>query len=532
MAICFEKQDSKFRIKSEAFSTDWLPDTGPNRKTMLVLLRILRDASGNALFTFQELAPLVGSDNRQAASNHVESFRDCGSDFLPFLNRKKKVDDAVVSAVLEEVRKNPLVKTKDLAERVNGALSRNDLSSANMESALEQAPYGAVRKSLLRMLETGQAHYKERSLLEEMAQIMPDNEKLRAFETGGKAGGGMELVDPTAVRNLVTPGVPLSSIHPGLKLIVALMVLFHYGIPLSVLGRWSGVNKTTVLRRILGLSLALWPKIYDLILKNCKPFAVYIDEKWLKIKGKWHYWFVVLDAKTKIPILSSLEPSRSNATCKWIGQKLTALRMIPKIIITDGLQGYNHLLERVTHIHCIFHHQLGVTRWLKKHFSDKDEIALRKRLMKGVFQAKDKRTVRLRFLKLKKKAAALGIEDWIKETERNFENLLAAVGSEKIPNTTNAVERFFRGFNRFYKIRCGFFSVLSAQRMLIFYQLMYLLIPQTGSGRAPIEHVFPEYKNTPLYQLVNNPLKALMGEDFVKKRPKFADLAGEALKTA
>jgi hypothetical protein len=41
-----------------------------------------------------------------------------------------------------------------------------------------------------------------------------------------------------------------------------------------------------------------------------------------------------------------------------------------------------------------------------------------------------------------------------------------SVGIVRIPTTTNAIERFFRAFNRFYKVRCGFFSVLSASRIV------------------------------------------------------------------
>jgi len=28
---------------------------------------------------------------------------------------------------------------------------------------------------------------------------------------------------------------------------------------------------------------------------------VYVDEKWLKIRGRWQYWFVVLDVTTELP---------------------------------------------------------------------------------------------------------------------------------------------------------------------------------------------------------------------------------------
>ncbi len=113
--------------------------------------------------------------------------------------------------------------------------------------------------------------------------------------------------------------------------------------------------------------------------------------------------------------------------------------------------------------------------------------------------------------------------------------LLPSVGSVCIPRTTNAIERFFRTFNQFYKKRCGFFtvvdtvgefslsafgraklllsrwikkvrreahppawctkmnsptvSVVSAKRELILFLVMYVFIRQPESGKAPIESI-------------------------------------------
>ena len=90
---------------------------------------------------------------------------------------------------------------------------------------------------------------------------------------------------------------------------------------------------------------------------------------------------------------------------------------------------------------------------------------------------------------MRESSDALGIQEWVKQTESNLPKLLPSVGSVRIPTTTNAIERFFRVFNRFYKVRCGFFSVLSAKRELIFFLLMYLFIRQSESGKAPIETI-------------------------------------------
>ena len=136
------------------------------------------------------------------------------------------------------------------------------------------------------------------------------------------------------------------------------------------------------------------------------------------MRGKWYYWFVVLDAETELPILASLLGTTNKWSCRWIGIKLKQIGKIPGVIITDGLLGYNSLcslIEGVKHILCHFHHQQGVTRWLKKRYKEDKDIDTRKPLMKlmtKIFQTKDKRTVRRRLGKLKDSSESLGIQEW------------------------------------------------------------------------------------------------------------------------
>ena len=129
---------------------------------------------------------------------------------------------------------------------------------------------------------------------------------------------------------------------------------------------------------MIGLSIELFPMVYRWIYDSVRANIVYIDEKWLKIREKWHYWFVVMDAQTELPVLASLQSSKGEQTCKWIGCMLKCIGKIPRVIITDGLLGYRYLAEGAKHILCLFHHQQGVTRWLKKKFQDEKGIATRK----------------------------------------------------------------------------------------------------------------------------------------------------------
>ncbi|HSF29245.1 MAG TPA: hypothetical protein VLK82_02050 [Candidatus Tectomicrobia bacterium] len=67
-----EVDGPRFRVRPAGFSTHWLPDTPSHRHLALVWLRLLVDGQGKPLFTLQAVAAMVGSANRQAASQHLE----------------------------------------------------------------------------------------------------------------------------------------------------------------------------------------------------------------------------------------------------------------------------------------------------------------------------------------------------------------------------------------------------------------------------------------------------------------------------
>jgi hypothetical protein len=168
-----EADGSRFRVRTAQFSTQWLPDTPSHRHLTLVGLRLLVEAHGKPLFTLQELAVLVGSTNRQAASQHLEDFRQCGEDMRAFVLRKRKVDPTVVEGVLHELLQTPLVGPTELGPRVQARLGRDDLTVANIECALEQISCVPVLRVLRRQLETGHVQYQEAWLLTELLESLP-----------------------------------------------------------------------------------------------------------------------------------------------------------------------------------------------------------------------------------------------------------------------------------------------------------------------------------------------------------------------
>jgi transposase-like protein len=500
------------RILEERFE---FPANESNKYCLILFLRGFKNSSGKqGLFSQEQIAhaiPDFDGKTRQSVDDHERRFRESGGNLHDYLTRRRKVDEGVVEAVRQAVLECPLRQTTELVKSVNQRLNRQDLNEANITAALESISLAEVRPVLRRQLKAGTVQYKESSLLETMmATMSPEAGELAGLSA--PESSGMSVPRVGGVEALLTPGVPFRAVPLSLFWIAFMMRLFWLGIPLSVLGQWCHVHPTTVLRWMLGLALALWPQVNAWLTTQVTCKKAYVDEKWIKIRMQWYYWFVVLDADTGLPVYQALLATRSADSVRWVVTELRRLKQRPRVFITDGLAAYRSVfaaLKGVTHVLCRFHYQQGVTRWLKEHLPANTDVSERKAAMKKMLQTNDKRTVKRRLARLKERADEWGIAAWVDLTEKALPHVLPSIGSRRLPSTSNAIERFFGVFTRFAKLRRGFFSVLSTKRQLIVFLVGYLFAKQSN-GKAPIETIVPEASRMPLYRIFNNPFACLL----------------------
>ena len=118
--IQLEIENNKFRVITQVFKTSWLPYTPANKKVVLLVLRLIEDDNGNALFTYKELATILGNKRLTAAHDHVAKFRACGEEFdkaLKTLRNKYKVDEQIIKTVLEILREcDPMLSAKKILD--------------------------------------------------------------------------------------------------------------------------------------------------------------------------------------------------------------------------------------------------------------------------------------------------------------------------------------------------------------------------------------------------------------------------------
>lgn len=527
-------KDKTYQVQVQDLYLEF-PAGEENRKVLILFLRSFKKYRGatHGLFTQAQIAEalpdFVGA-TKQSIQEHERHFAESGAQVLAYWTRKRTVDAAVVEAGQAEVSQAPLIATEELRQRVNHRLGRMDLSAANIEAALAQLSGADVRRVVRTQLAQGAAQYQESFLWEEL---------LRTCEVPEGRYPGIEfpaaaeprLVEPTAMRTLLTPGAPLAEVPTPRRWGGVLLALSYWGVPLSRLGQWVGVHKTTVWRWLQGLAAALWPTVAEWIGHRSRGGIVSVDEKWLKLRRRWWDWFVVVDAATDLPLVTSLSPTRSRWACRWVGVKLRRLGLAIKAVVTDGLAGYAALLPEGGQQLCVFHQQQGVTRWCREHLEASAQTAQCQQQMKRVVQTAEKRTGRRRLATLAEQADVLGIGDWLQQTMAKLPGLLPAIGSRRLPRTINGIERFFRTFTPFYKGRCGVHSVRSAKGELLLFVLVSVFTQRDTDGVAPIEAIVPEARQMPFYRLLNEPLAVLLGVDHVT-RPSNMAMAQDALTDA
>ena len=377
-------------------------DTQTNRKILMVFLRSLQDsATKKHLFTFKVIADAFNYPDRRNVNNYWRAFERCGRDMFKYILRKRKVDQSVVQAVQSELKGNIQAKLPELCAKTNERLKRSDLKPSNIQAALEQIPCTVIRKEVISRWESGTFHPKEKIILEEaMAALQEGSPKKKRCTLKLLAHLNIEADEPEEKKSLnldrsneaeklLDINTSPDEIPESVRLKVLAMTFYFWNVPLSRIGIWFGMSKSTIWNWVTGLSVALWPIVKDMVAERINASAVFIDEKWIKIKGRWHYWFVAVDAGTGLPIMDHLLPGQGKWSCRWFLIKMMRNGIYPSTIITDGLAGYSSAISCVfanaKHLLCIFHHQQGVTRWAKKHlaeFAKEDQNAIKRKMKK------------------------------------------------------------------------------------------------------------------------------------------------------
>lgn len=515
-----------------------MPETGSNRRGLMIFLRCLHTAEGRPLVTYEQLAEALGYADRRNVHNFWMEFKACG-DLEAFLVRRKKVDAEVVARCEQIWQRHPLWSAAQVYKEYKQRWPQQGvtLSEANIRTAGHQVDFLRIQSVLRRQLQEGSASYREGELMERLLDLASKGAEQAARAAGASApipevlervsprGALPDLADltptgaGTAMERALLEGETSPSALAALwqgpaGWLMLMFMLYYHGLSLSVIGKCFGLHKTTVMRWLEPVALVSWQAFVQ---KGKRFFSgtVAIDEKWIQVQGTWWYLFAAVDHVSGMPLHVALLPSNNGHYCTLFLWQLKALGYQPKVIITDGWDAYIKALATVfpqaQHLLCRFHALRAAFRALGKQVQSWKGSQAWIDPLKRLFHTPSKRTVNRRMERLQAQAQDTPAEGVFTRLASKLPKLLPAVGSTFRPSTNNAVERFFGRFDRFYQAKGPFQSRASAEKHVALFLLGYVFETYSAEaqashqGRCPLQLAGYQVETIPLFHLLNRP---------------------------
>jgi transposase-like protein len=275
-----------------------------------------------------------------------------------------------------------------------------------------------------------------------------------------------EIVEQFPEENPSGEGIPERTVERGSSAPLApkllAVILYVCGLSQEMLGMLLGVSKTSIHNWIYRVCS---DRLYGEILQNIQQWSgqVSFDEKWIKIKGVWHFALCAVDSVTGFPLFMDIYPSLDADNWTLFFKRFQALYGKPTLIQSDGSQSLAAARERVfsgvRYQLCKFHKLRNLMKRLREQGYEPKRFRRFVRLAKQMFSNKSVSS---------RKDAARRLQHLAAEQVSSYiaERILTCWRQLTMSLTNNASERFNRKIEKCFSGRYGIASVESATVLL------------------------------------------------------------------
>jgi len=221
-----------------------------------------------------------------------------------------------------------------------------------------------------------------------------------------------------------------------------------------------GVSKSTIHNWFYMIG-----NLKDMILNSIVIWSgvICVDEKWIKIKGKWFYVLSAVDNATGFPLFFMLATDLKAETWNLFFTGFKRIYGKPKLIISDGSTslalGMRRVFPKVRHQLCKFHKLKNLFKVINLNISDDKENERVKKLAKNMF--------RNTTLSSRKKALKTIVSLGHKTVNKYIELHIAGDWKKLTGSfTSNAVERWNRKLEKLFSGRYGLKSIEFVNQLL------------------------------------------------------------------
>ena len=346
-----ERSEGQFRIVTEWFHSQWIPDIQANRKVMILVLNLFMANERRGLFKDKDIAKITPENHtRNVVMGHQAEFKKCGKDFLLTLIRKRVRDENIVNCIKEILCEVPLLSLNDLKKKVQDETGI-DLARSTIDKLLEEVPYADIHASLERQLKRGEAHYKENFVIQRLFELVCADGTINKDDHFLQVKPIEQACTPIVSQQIIEESEASENNDSEIKILLEsgaadenslinfwqsqlswkllAFTLYFHGISLSTIGGWFGLNKSTICRWLDSIASAA--KQHQISLPSLSSAVrIAIDEKFIRIAGKFWYLFAAVDCVTGYPIHVAIYPSNGSNYCQLFLSKSNALAIFPR----------------------------------------------------------------------------------------------------------------------------------------------------------------------------------------------------------
>ena len=417
-----------------------------------MLFRLLTEENGKKVFTFSDISKIFSLKHRQDTNNFFREFLACDEDLLLFLKRKIKLEDAF--PIIENlVLKMPLLSLQEQYEIFSKDHPEYKMSFVSFQKYFSRIDSKKLKKRYDELISSKKCQIDKERFLKEIL-----NEENLSNKTRKK----IISIFPELEQNETEIKNETAFTKDWKPYAKYLLIMFFVGsgINYEALSMLFGICKSSIhnwfyklpfLKRKIINSIRWWSGIIS------------VDEKWLRINGKWHYILSIVDNITGFPLYFMVVSDLKADTWKLFFQRFYRLYGTPKLIISDGslslAAGIKAVFPSVPHQLCKFHKLKNLIRNIYLNYENPEKHRRMIRLAKNIFKNKTyfgrKRAAR-KLMEISPSKVSKYVKNNILG---NWENLTKSL-------TSNASERWNRKIEKVTLGRYGLKSVKFVDQLI------------------------------------------------------------------
>ena len=446
--------DKTMDIRGQGFYLKF-PDVGKNKKALLPLLRAFSTDTGEAVFTYQEIADAFGYKARQNVENFVAEFHANGEDLQQYLSPKNGKHERLCGPIAEQILTSP-----GLGMHQQYVAFREE----HPDETLSETTFRKYARALdvLTLLKRVQSLFSEQRERFDATRYLQEILEMERMPSAKKKEIG-ELFPETQPSPSPCHGSLRErfwGLHMERKLLVVL--LYVCNVSQEMLSLLFGVSKTSIHRYIYdvcGEDLT-WHILGHIVRWSGQ---VSFDEKWITIDGTWHFVLCAVDAASGFPLLMEVYPTLDTVSWTVFFKRFRQLYGVPRLIQCDGSQALAAAREAVfsgvRYQLCKFHKLKNLLKRIRQHVREPKSYRRAVRFAKHMFAntwVSSRKQAAKRLQELAGQDVSAYVDDHILSCWRQLTMSL----------TTNTSERFNRKIEKCFSGRYGIPSVESAQVLL------------------------------------------------------------------